>query len=289
MKLVYITSLAHSGSTVLNLSLGGHPRLVGLGEIHWMTTFSQEELEDEMRQACTCGSPAGECRFWAPVFMRILGNLSAGVEEKYRMIFEAFEMLYGTEAVIVDSSKRLANLRLLHAMPDVEVKALFMLKDVRGFTVSHRDSIPLEAQVGRIRVFSRNEALNGWIHKNSSRHPFYLFWKWYLRNRLYQRAFSLEDMDAYQLGYDEFAQHPADLLHGVCEFLGLDYYEDMLVPDAGENHNFLGNSMMFYPQKRASIQYDDRWQRRKDWRLAAALFPNIMAYNARQVYGHLSE
>jgi hypothetical protein len=32
-KLVFIASLSHSGSTILDLILGGHSRFVGLGEI----------------------------------------------------------------------------------------------------------------------------------------------------------------------------------------------------------------------------------------------------------------
>ena len=287
MKVVYIASLAHSGSTVLNLSLGSHPRLVGLGEVHWMTSFTKAELKDEMTQACTCGARAGQCEFWGFVFSGLLQRLEATVEEKYRLIFKAFRKHFGDDVVLVDASKRLSNLLLLHSMPDVELSVLLMIRDVRGFTVSNRDSIPLEFDVERLFRFTRNDRLDRLIHANTSRHPFYLFWKWYIRNRGYQAILQKNQVRFFQLGYDEFAGHPEALLGKLSDFLGVDYHPDMLIPDAGDDHLFLGNPKMFYNEKRASIQYDNRWKQRDDWVVAARLFPQIMTYNVGQVYGNI--
>jgi len=53
---VFIASLGHSGSTLLDLMLGSHPRLVSLGEVH--ATIARA---GEPQNPCTCGKPAEGC------------------------------------------------------------------------------------------------------------------------------------------------------------------------------------------------------------------------------------
>jgi hypothetical protein len=85
------------------------------------------------------------------------------------------------------------------------------------------------------------------------------------------------------------AQHPEQVLPLIYEFLELETSGDLsLVPKQTNSHAFMGNPMLGDPAKMGSILYDDRWKARRDWRLAARLFPFILAFNDREVYSPVS-
>ena len=75
--LLLIRGLGHSGSTILDLALGAHPSIVGLGEA--VRVLEQPRLGEahkgphQLRGAlrferrCTCGALAGKCPVWGPM------------------------------------------------------------------------------------------------------------------------------------------------------------------------------------------------------------------------------
>jgi hypothetical protein len=68
VRLVYIASIGRSGSTLLELMLGAHPRLATIGELHlW-----PHEIRDGGRHLpCGCGEPVEDCEFWTEVARRV--------------------------------------------------------------------------------------------------------------------------------------------------------------------------------------------------------------------------
>ena len=63
--LLLIRGLGHSGSTILDLALGAHPSIVGLGEALRVLEQLRGALRFERR--CTCGALAGTCPVWGPL------------------------------------------------------------------------------------------------------------------------------------------------------------------------------------------------------------------------------
>jgi len=51
---VYVAGSWHTGSTLLNLLLDGHPQISGLGEIHWLLVSVNAAPQPDV---CTCGRP----------------------------------------------------------------------------------------------------------------------------------------------------------------------------------------------------------------------------------------
>lgn len=66
-RYIYICSAGHSGSTLLDLLIGSHPRITSLGEI------SQFSKNVALNTPCSCGAPVRSCRFWSEI-LRQLGN-----------------------------------------------------------------------------------------------------------------------------------------------------------------------------------------------------------------------
>ncbi len=75
MKLIYILSQAHSGSTLIDCILGTHPDFCSSGELRYLNWQLERTINVkpsiEAQDICTCGNNWRECDFWNVVFERI--------------------------------------------------------------------------------------------------------------------------------------------------------------------------------------------------------------------------
>jgi hypothetical protein len=78
-RLLYVSGYIRSGSTVLDVVLGAHPDIVGVGEL-W-DVFG---LGWGAGEPCACGAPVPDCPFWAEVRRRLVARLGPGVEAEGR-------------------------------------------------------------------------------------------------------------------------------------------------------------------------------------------------------------
>ena len=62
-KLAYILAASHSGSTLLSMLLGSHPRIATVGEL----TLSASAMGKISRYRCSCGEFIRQCSFWHKV------------------------------------------------------------------------------------------------------------------------------------------------------------------------------------------------------------------------------
>lgn len=71
-RLIYITSLGHSGSTLVDMSLGTIPSVFSTGELRYLPwqlyrEKYAEELSEQAQNICTCGKRFSTCAIWRPV------------------------------------------------------------------------------------------------------------------------------------------------------------------------------------------------------------------------------
>ena len=282
--LVYIASLSHSGSTLLDLLLGIHPNMVGLGEISKVLDLDGKGAEENLHMACTCGKRAGECSFWGeflPTLKWLEGNSKRA---KYEALINHFYKQYDDDIRIVDSSKYLSSLEDLSAIKGIDIKVLHLMKDVRAFCLSHRRSSAAEIDIGRLPKLLNSKEFSLWTYERTIKSPSYLFWKWYLRNQSQIRAINKLGHSYLSISYDQLAQSPAAEMQRISEFLDLaPIPADKLVPRQSTSHIFLGNPMIGSPEKMEAIRYDDRWKDSDEWQRAANIFGAIMDFNEKMV------
>ncbi len=70
--IIYIAGLGHSGSTILDLILGCHSDIVGLGEI--MPFIRRKDRTPDLNSTCSCGKKGYDCYFWSEVEKHILNS-----------------------------------------------------------------------------------------------------------------------------------------------------------------------------------------------------------------------
>ena len=121
VRVLYITSRGHSGSTLLSLLVSGHSQVVSAGELKMLSN------PDLQRRLCSCHRQVpSECPFWGAVEQRVKDRVGCSLDQLLLMdggdddLFlrhnEALFLSIAEEsgsALIVDSSKSLPRLSRL--------------------------------------------------------------------------------------------------------------------------------------------------------------------------------
>ena len=161
IKVLYILGGGHSGSTVLSLIIGAAPEVINAGELKFYSRHSDRNFSrwKEVENRCTCGEEAVSCPFWAevekispdleiryqPGICAYLGTILSGSRSYYLDDLVLFKNILQTAAVqfpgakiILDTSKSLPRYLQLRANPDIDVTAIFLVRDGRGYFNSYR-------------------------------------------------------------------------------------------------------------------------------------------------------
>ena len=100
--------MGHSGSTILDMSLGCHSNIIGMGEVKQLLKASSHSLEfdDNYNEIfCSCGKRTKDCEFWKKGKEILIQNGDLSPEERYLKLLEHIELTYGEDVIVVDSSK----------------------------------------------------------------------------------------------------------------------------------------------------------------------------------------
>jgi hypothetical protein len=268
-SVVFIASLSHSGSTVLDLFMGGHSRFIGLGEIVRVLQPGPEGLEKTSHKLCSCNAGMDKCIFWGKVASELRNNANLDTEARYQTVLDIFEDVFGRDRIPVDSSKYIGPLRAVRDNPRVaDIRVLFIIKDVRAYTISQLENAKKQGRPLKEKI------------------PAYHFLSWYFRNRRVLNFLNKEGIPYTQIGYDELCLRPNPMAQKICDFLGEKLEPSMLSLKDSHSHVIRGNRIHSQPNKRQAISYDHRWFYRREWLGPALLFPHIMRFNAREVYNN---
>jgi hypothetical protein len=279
-KLLLIRGLGHSGTTILDLALGAHPRMVGLGEAARILRRplpgeehrGPAQLRAELRhqRVCTCGATAAQCPVWGDLLEWLPAHDHLPLADKFRRLMEAVSFA-GVQAGhaddwLVDSYQDDLELPS-QSFPDLDVRVVFLVRDVRSWVHSRvRD----RRNKGKSLLGVRNVV------------------RWCRVNRRFERELQRCGKPVFPLGYEELALAPDQALGRLCEWLGLEFSEAMLTPGlASGSHILSGNRVRFDPQKTRQIRYDASWLQAPAWPASAALiWPQLAQMNRRLVYAN---
>jgi len=262
---IYISSLSHSGSTLLDMILGGHPKIIGLGEMVHAVDKERPQI------TCSCGKVFEQCIFWSKVAQHLGNRKNLDLRTAYKIIFQTFEQVFGKEYLLLDSSKSIYTLKKLINIENIEFKVIYIMKDVRSYTISQIDTLKRNNRKFTLKTFFFN--------------TIYFFLQWYYNNIKNRRFFKKYNIQFIQIGYEELCLYPNDILTKICEFLGIQMDTNMLNVNSSKSHIFWGNRMKSQKDKH-KIMYDNRWFSRNRWIIPSILFPFILRYNSKQVYSN---
>jgi Sulfotransferase family len=259
-RVVYIAGLGHSGSTILDMSLGCHPSVVGMGELTSILNLNASQLEEKTPQlTCSCREDVAGCPFWSQAIQSVKANSSRDYATKYQGLLEVFRAVYGDRHILVDSSKSLRPLSSIKTIADLRI--IYLIRDVRGW------------------IYSR--------HTMSDRSMVKLAYWWLFKNQRIKADLERQGITYLQVGYEEFALYPELILGKICDFLEIDFHSSMLSPDHSGSHVISGNIARHDKEKRKRIFYDNRWfMSEKLSQLSPLIYP-ALRFNSRNTYTNM--
>lgn len=279
-KLLLIRGLGHSGTTILDLALGAHPRILGLGEaarILRKPLPSEEHrgparLRGELRheRLCTCGQVAACCPVWGEVLEWLPVNDDLPLAQKLRHLMTVASNAGPNESIndrwLIDSYQDDLELPFLQDA-DLDVRIVFLIRDLRSWVHSRsRQRHPLFGSHSSLLHVAR------WLHVN----------------RRFEKELRRCGKPLFFLGYEELALSPELSLGRLCDWMGLDFNPLMLTPGLSTGSHILsGNRVRFDPEKTKHIAYDAAWLSapRASASLAMAV-PSVRRMNRRLVYSN---
>jgi hypothetical protein len=202
-RVCFIGGAGHSGSTLLGVMLGAHPRIFYAGEAK-KSLFLGDETKPLKKRVCKLCGPA--CAIW--------GGLAIDGD-----VYEALSRKTGRPTV-VDSTKAIewidAQSGRLAAL-GVDARLFFLSRDGRAVVASRLRKYP-ESSAGEhaaewVRQIRATEAL-------ASRFP----------------------GPVVRVKYEELASRPAGTMRGICAGLGIELADAMLAPWTTEQHPLGGNA-----------------------------------------------
>lgn len=267
-KIIYIAGSQHSGTTLLNIILGGHSQLVGLGEVFQLLRrkgngfFLTEKLEDD----CSCGARVSECEFWGPVATRLHADPDIRLAKRYQIVRKVFHEHFGPEPVIVDSSKLLPYLELLANTSNTDLRTILLTKDARAHCISQIDNARRKQK------------------KSSKQNPFRQMRNWQRDNLAISDFLDRQNLEHFLLGYEELSLYPDKTVPLLSNWLEIEYEPRMLELNPQQSHVVHGNRMREQSDKNRSIRYDNRWFYRSEWLWPYLLSPRTRRLNKQLVY-----
>jgi Sulfotransferase family len=237
-KVLMVIGVGRSGSTVLDIVLGGCPEIESVGELTNIARLGW--IKDEY---CACGRRVGQCPYWSEVRRRLEEEVGPFDPAAYLRLQDRFErarrlprlsmqrrrpspefLAYGRQTraiyeaigqtarrrIIVDSSKNPVRALALSRVPGLDIHVLHLIRNANGVTWSLR------------KAYRRDDA--GGVQRDMPPRPAWrtaLLWTW--GNALAEWVagrFPPERRGV--LTYEAFLADPAEALTEIGRQIGVD-------------------------------------------------------------------
>ena len=302
LNYVYLTSVEHSGSTLISFLLGAHPKISTVGE--FATDFPKNAL-------CSCNEKYERCSFWADWAARAqteniyfdVGNLGINMKPEHGKGFFEDLFYYQFPWKVLDAIRELiflfnANRRrkAFHAV-DRSLRLARILCEKEG-TNTFLDTTKNPLQ---IRFLSRHPGINlkvialvrdgravmnSLLIKEKIYTPESAIAAWLYGNRNLERAVShyISPQDVFRLRLEDLCNDPDVTLKSLFRFLNVDHNVKLDFSDRSRFH-IVGNYMRhtFNGEVRRP---DESWKRQLSPENLALFYAKASKINKK--YGYIS-
>ena len=234
LNLVYILGAGHCGSTLLNLLLNGHSQVIALSEIHAISKYTGLDPSTD--------NPLNS-KFWQEVKQCYETKFSTSFEqidllppsnenetqEWARTNTDLFSCILDNSnaTILIDASKRWKRLYLLQQSGLLNIKVIHLVRDGRAV----------------LNSYDFKKGFRMWFSSQLTA-PF-------IRKRFNKDAWL-------QLHYEQLATNPERTLREICDFLDLEFEDEML---SYRKHHYVGiGGNRMQKQNTESIELDESWK-----------------------------
>jgi hypothetical protein len=267
---LFVSSLGHSGSTLLDLLLGADTRFVGVGEAARYLVRLPDEDDPDPEYDCGCGEHHASCPLWGPVRSEIIDRRVTSLADRYGVLMRHVADL-DPGATVVDSSKTVEALEAL-ATTGVALWVVSLTRDVRSWSTSvrfrdaARGDLALRDLLGRVGVARA-------VRQHLARRPTARFLHWYRENRRRVAAIERLGLPCFELTYERLARSPDSCVAELVTWLAMPERSDR-----PRSHQICGNQMR-HGVGAAVVRYDTRWLDSDSWLAPSFTLRPVMRYN----------
>ncbi|USN45039.1 MAG: sulfotransferase [Candidatus Woesearchaeota archaeon] len=278
LTIVHVLGSGHCGSTLLDLILGAHSKVVGVGEVVNVYLHNFENPTHDYR--CTCEQNWSACSFWSNVFAR-MGEKTRKSMAGRRIAHSVFRLLF------IQKKKPFAGVK-----PGQRIQ-------LKTFLDNHHAMYNAIAQVSKknIIVDSSKDSFRALLLSQDKRfnHVFVhlirdgrgVFWSYKRKYGWGWRALYLwgganlkielvklknKRAKVVTVRYEDFVKEPEKIVKRVLRPIGITFEPGMMRFADSQQHQLGGNRMRF--TKSNDIRMDEAWRRnltKKDLRLFTLL------------------
>lgn len=283
-RYVFICSAGHSGSTLLDLLLGGNRQVTSLGEI----THLPKNLALNTR--CTCGAPVRSCELWSAVIADISLEMGVRVEtnpymldlgfidahkvidkshqtfwykviQKWLLGFYYLYLRYGIPLIpaIGRHFDRVSenNWRLYETVLRATGKSVVVDSSKSYFkALAFYRHYPQDTRIIALARDGRGVFYSG-LRRGARPRAAYYAWRHHYAHALPLYKRQLDPEHLLFIKYESLAREPAAELHRICSFLKITYEDGMLNRNDTIRHITNGNDMRF---STGPIRLDETWR-----------------------------
>lgn len=292
IKLIYCMGAGRSGSTLLNIILGNHPKIIAPGEI----TYLERLPEDNFK--CSCDETVANCSFWSKVLEKWQGKVGGSSAhetiarlrkiENFKNPFSWLNAVYYTRSkskkidvyinhtyeflkaivaesgknIVADISKNPIRPLLLMKHPNIDLRLVHLTRDGRGVAWSVNKGIR-NRSIWRAAIF--------WLLVNRQSD--------YVRKKALKKTF---------IKYEDLVLKPEYTLSKIAELADID--PKPLIESLTSNlaqkdsHIMAGNKLRW--QKQITLKLDTEWPTKMSKRKQKLFL--IIAGRLMNRYGYLS-
>ncbi len=253
MTILYVGGAPRSGSTILARALAEHPGVAAVGEVNefWSDGFRHN-------RRCACGRRFRACPHWRRVVRRafdphgrvdarrlaawadgagrsmwLAAPVPSDVAAALAGLYRALREVTGAR-VLVDTSKSAGYARALQAVPELEVRAVHLVRDSRA-TVYSWSRKTIRPRLGTLRACAQWNAYN-------------LPWTFRMLGG---------DREVRRIRYEDFAARPRRVTRDLLRWVGAG--SSAATPRSAASHILSGNPVRSVPG-RVHIVEDAAWK-----------------------------
>lgn len=289
-KILYITSLGHSGSTLLDLLSGTIPGVFSMGEVKRLSwQLLQGEIPTDPQTYCSCGDNFKNCVFWGKILDEINQENSVDVFNnpreydfslnsnivrykdklhikiinkilEYSLKYSLIKFLsYPVYWYYLPSVKRVWNMFDKVASHSKSEYVVDSSKDFLHYWLlrMHRpEDVKLIILIRDLKgvASSSHSGLTQELINTRAKH----WLKYY--NEIVQPAFKLDKKYYKIIKYEDICQNPNDARKDIAEYLELAPLKNNIEHLTPSNYHTVQGNPMRLIKKSIRIKYDERWR-----------------------------
>ena len=264
IKVIYISGMGRSGSTLIDLILSTSNKIFSVGEI-----YKHKQLKND-NFICACGDKFNDCKFWGNFnlnknYFNIINRVN------YRDYLNIINYLYNPFNSKISLNKKSDNYGILKKVTELIPKEteyiLDSSKELGRLIELTNDS---RFDVYNINIVRDGRAVANSFNSKTQSHGknyFASLFKWILMNTLIFKYIKRSKVNSLNISYDSFCLESEKYIKKLNKFLNINISNNYIEIARNMDYHCMGGNRLSHKENRAKIAgitIDEKWKTQRN-------------------------